>query len=220
MSKLILLLLVLSSFLSCSTSENSEDIIMGNILLPETDDTATANKDVLHVSDLLVSEDANNTVFSNGESVHISCTDYISKLEKCSDNEKSILLSKDIRSISDRILILVNEYRQSMGLNPLISNTIGVVVATDHCVSQIKEGKASHRMFPDRFCALVNVLGAYKISENTARGQSSAKEVVEDWIASDIHRANLLGDFDEIGIATLKSKATGQYYFTQMFMKF
>ena len=57
------------------------------------------------------------------------------------------------------------------------------------------------------------------MAENVASGQRSAKEVVEGWMNSEGHRANILqGNYTEIGIGVAKA-ANGALYYTQVFAK-
>jgi uncharacterized protein YkwD len=56
------------------------------------------------------------------------------------------------------------------------------------------------------------------VGENLAWGLRTADRVVELWVASESHRANILGDFDFIGVEALPD-ANGQYYFSTLFAK-
>jgi len=56
-------------------------------------------------------------------------------------------------------------------------------------------------------------------AENIAYGQRTAKEVVNAWMNSPGHRANILSrSYTETGVGAAK-KANGTLYWTQMFMK-
>ena len=55
--------------------------------------------------------------------------------------------------------------------------------------------------------------------ENIAHGQTGADEVMEDWMNSPGHKANIMSDiYNQIGVGAAKAD-NGTYYFTQLFIK-
>ena len=61
--------------------------------------------------------------------------------------------------------------------------------------------------------------GAYTSGENIAAGSSTAADVVEQWMNSPGHRANILNkDFTHIGVAYCKSSSGYGHYWVQMFV--
>jgi uncharacterized protein YkwD len=59
-----------------------------------------------------------------------------------------------------------------------------------------------------------------RVGENLAMGQTAARQVVEQWMASAGHRANILGSFDDAGIAIASGTPTGRsrgYTFVAMY---
>lgn len=55
--------------------------------------------------------------------------------------------------------------------------------------------------------------------ENIAYGQRTPQEVMNAWMNSAGHKANILSNiYDQIGVGVAK-KANGTYYWTQMFIK-
>ena len=59
-----------------------------------------------------------------------------------------------------------------------------------------------------------------RVGENLAMGQTAARQVVEQWMASPGHRANILGSFDDTGIAIASGSPTGRsrgYTFVAMY---
>jgi uncharacterized protein YkwD len=53
------------------------------------------------------------------------------------------------------------------------------------------------------------------VAEIIARGQTGVREVIQDWMTSDGHRANLLGDYRYVGAAGYVYR--GQYYWCMQF---
>lgn len=56
-----------------------------------------------------------------------------------------------------------------------------------------------------------------RIGENIADGQDSAAEVVEDWMHSPDHRANILGDYTHVGSG--RAKGHGKVWWVNHFGK-
>lgn len=123
----------------------------------------------------------------------------------------------DSESLAAEVLRLVNSERSSRGLTTLaIDDTLRLQAAKYAC-----------EMINDDFFAHVNpVTGStledrakefgYEysiIGENLAAGQTSAIQVVQDWMNSEGHRANILRpEFTEIGIAVRLGGDFGIYW--------
>ena len=58
----------------------------------------------------------------------------------------------------------------------------------------------------------------YGVGENIAYGQLTVEEVMKDWMNSEGHRQNILGDYQDIGIAVVANKR-GQLYWCVVFGK-
>lgn len=124
----------------------------------------------------------------------------------------------DTLSISEEILILVNQHRQSIGKTALIRNSAADELATEHSNYMISKGAISHDNFGDRFQKLRQEVNANAAGENVAAGYPTAAAVMQGWINSPGHKANIEGDFTHIGIASV-SDSQGRYYFTQLFYR-
>jgi uncharacterized protein YkwD len=123
-------------------------------------------------------------------------------------------------SITDDILKYTNEYRKSKGKPALVMDDAATKQAMQHA-SNMASGKTpfGHQGFAERVKALGS--GSVFISaaaENVAYGYLSAREVVDGWIKSSVHRKNMLGNFTQIGIGVEKAK-DGNLYFVQLFIK-
>lgn len=112
----------------------------------------------------------------------------------------------------------INQYRVSKGLNPLekinhISN-----VAEDHDAYMISVNTLTHALFAQREDNLKATLGAVSVGENIAYNYSTAQSVVDAWLASPSHKANIEGNYTHCGISVRENEA-GKKYFTNLFIR-
>lgn len=115
-----------------------------------------------------------------------------------------------------QVFSLVNSERAKYGLSPLTYDST-LQEAADIRAVEIKS-LFSHTRPNGQSCftALDEVGYSYrKAGENIAYGQRSAKEVMDAWMNSEGHRANILGDYDYIGIGVYESG--GVIYWSQFF---
>lgn len=121
----------------------------------------------------------------------------------------------DTSSFSARVIQLVNEERSKNGLAPLQSagdlNTFAYTRSTELPIL------FAHQR-PDGSNPLESIigLGYMAAGENIAYGLSTPESVMEAWMNSDGHRANILStDFQYIGVGCYLKN--GGYYWTQTF---
>lgn len=135
--------------------------------------------------------------------------------EEKGESDSEALLPDDQAA---QILELVNAYRTAYGASP---------VAYDAALSEAAaiRAKETETLFshtrPDgsRCFTVLSQLGiAYRSAgENIAMGQTTAKEVMTDWMNSDGHRQNILNtSFTKLGIGIHRG-ADGRLYWAQMF---
>ena len=141
----------------------------------------------------------------------------------CSQDEEIISPEEEVISsaelpIEQEILKLVNEHRQSIGKSKLNRNSVADNLAKEHTNYMIENGKISHDYFNNRFNELQQKVNAKGAGENVASGYSSAKSVMNGWLNSSGHKANIEGNFTHIGIAAIKN-SNGKYYYTQLFYR-
>lgn len=103
-----------------------------------------------------------------------------------------------------QVLTLVNKERASAGCSPLTSNAKLTEAADDYSDVMARSGVMSHTG-PDgsTMAGRVDAAGyAWStLGENIARGQSDAAAVMDAWMNSPGHRANILNcSFKEIGV--------------------
>ncbi|WP_432743246.1 CAP domain-containing protein [Streptomyces sp. JH002] len=104
---------------------------------------------------------------------------------------------------ADAVLRLVNEERAKAGCRPLVRDAALATLATDFSRDMAQRGYFSHtdpdgRTPWDRAQAagIANMGG-----ENIARGQQDAQAVMDSWMNSEGHRANILNcDFTTLGV--------------------
>jgi uncharacterized protein YkwD len=115
----------------------------------------------------------------------------------------------------------VNAYRSSQGLPPLRLDERISQQARIHS-QQMAEGKVpfSHDGFEQRVEVISTVIPYRSAAENVAYNQGYSDPVtvaVEGWINSPGHQKNMVGDFNLTGIG-MAQNASGEYYFTQIFI--
>ncbi|WP_353778702.1 CAP domain-containing protein [Winogradskyella sp. 3972H.M.0a.05] len=120
--------------------------------------------------------------------------------------------------IEIEILERINEHRISIGLNALQNHDVIKSVAFTHTDYMIEADNVSHDNFFQRKSSLEAHANATKVSENVAYAFSSAESVVNAWINSDGHRANIEGDYTDFDISAEKDEE-GDWYFTNIFIK-
>jgi len=118
----------------------------------------------------------------------------------------------------DQILQLINNHRRSIGKPALVHNQVIWQQANGHS-QNMASGKVpfSHDGFDARIAAIRAALGSGgSAAENVAMGYTSAAAVVNAWLGSAGHRANIEGNSTRTGISAVQS-ATGTWYYTQVF---
>jgi uncharacterized protein YkwD len=128
-----------------------------------------------------------------------------------------IKLSKN----EQRILDLTNEARAKEKLPPLKANATLLEVARAHAANMARQHKMEHVLDGKNPAQRVEKAGyEYRsVGENIASGTSGATvgAIFKGWMASKIHRDNILSDkYEEIGIG-LATDDKGETYFAQVF---
>lgn len=117
------------------------------------------------------------------------------------------------------VLKLVNEERAKAGL-PALTLHAGATRAAQQRAGEIEAAFSHTRPDGSNFTTALTAAGVtYRAAgENIAYGQKSAGQVMQDWMNSAGHRANIMnGNFTSIGIGHYKS-AAGVDYWTQLFI--
>lgn len=121
-------------------------------------------------------------------------------------------------SYARRVLDLVNAERAKYNLSALSWDVTLASAAQTRAVETISS--FSHTRPNGSSC--FTILDEYNISymgcgENIAWGQSSPEQVMDSWMNSPGHRANILNaDYTKLGVGCVQN--SGRYYWTQMFI--
>lgn len=129
-----------------------------------------------------------------------------------------LLAAPEAKTIEIEILELINAHRINMGLNALSNHNTIKAVAYTHTDYMVEVNNVSHDNFFQRKNSLVQNASATKVSENVAYAFSSAQSVVNAWLNSDGHRANIEGDFTDFDVSA-EMNSEGKWYFTNIFIK-
>ncbi|HEY9521608.1 MAG TPA: CAP domain-containing protein, partial [Thermopolyspora sp.] len=105
---------------------------------------------------------------------------------------------------ADSLYELVNDARAADGLPALARNPGVETVALNWANKMAAGGTLEHN--PDYASQLPS--GWSASAENVAQGQPNAAAMHADWMASAGHRANILGDYTDVGIAFVTVKGT------------
>lgn len=123
------------------------------------------------------------------------------------------------KNYAQQVLELVNEERAKEGKSPLALDQKlceAAAVRAEEIVSQFSHTR------PDGtacFTALKQIGISYRTAgENIAAGQSTPAAVMDSWMHSEGHRANIMSsDFGKLGVGFVQAPEGYQYYWVQMF---
>lgn len=125
-----------------------------------------------------------------------------------------------INTMSADIINGVNDYRKRKGLSPLRLLPVATTEAARHSSNMAtRKVSFSHAGFQQRAVAIANELhGTSSTGENIAFGKMTWQQVIDAWLKSPDHRANIEGNFTYTGVGVAKD-ARGVVYYTQIFVK-
>ena len=149
----------------------------------------------------------------------IAANQHISNPSLIYPNQKLTIPNIDsIKTVEREVIRLCNVERQKNGLPALTENWELSRVARDKSMDMAQKKYFSHTS--PTYGSPFDMMKAYGISyksagENIGQGQTSAQAVVQAWMNSSGHRANILSkSFTQIGVGYYQS---GNYW-TQMFI--
>lgn len=127
----------------------------------------------------------------------------------------------ELLEVEGQVVAQVNARRRSQGREPFAVDMWLTKAARAHSRAMAL-GKVSfgHGGFQGRFVEAKKVMSVRRFGENVAydylqQGDVVAK-VVRRWMESEVHRRNILGDFNVTGVGVWPA-ADGKLYFTQLF---
>lgn len=149
-----------------------------------------------------------------------SCSsDSDAELNSLSAEESTLVTQFDYNDFELRLMNDINEYRTSKNLPELLPIAHISYKSGEHNDFMIANNVVSHDNFEERSQNLMQVLGAYRVSENVAYNYNTPGAALNAWLASPGHKANIEGDFTHFGIAVSNDPETGRKYYTNMFIK-
>lgn len=117
-----------------------------------------------------------------------------------------------------RLIELVNAERQKADLPPFKANAKLMKAARSHSAHMARKKELAHELDGngpgERLEDVAYVHRGW--GENCAAGQRTPAEAIRCWMNSEGHRANIHGNFQEIGVGLAKSP-DGTVYWTQVF---
>ncbi|HEY0045293.1 MAG TPA: CAP domain-containing protein [Flavobacterium sp.] len=114
---------------------------------------------------------------------------------------------------------LINDYRVSLGLNPLETINHISYKSEEHNEYMISNNVVNHDYFQERSQNIINVLGAVKVNENVAYNFNTPQSALNAWLNSSGHKHTIEGDFTHFGISVTINPETGKKYYTNIFIK-
>ena len=126
----------------------------------------------------------------------------------------------DLQSMRQGVLDLVNAERAKAGKSPLSLNSALCDVAKLRAEEIVQSFSHTRPNGTSCFTAIQEAGISYgALGENIAAGQSTPASVMDSWMNSDGHRANILsGDFSSIGIGYVKAPSGYGHYWVQRFL--
>ena len=123
------------------------------------------------------------------------------------------LTDEELRAMEEEVIRQTNEYRVSLGLNELEEDEDLAYVARIRAKEIVTD--FSHTR-PDgtRYVDILNRMNYQSrlVGENLGKNQTKVSTVMEMWIESPSHEANLSGDFNKIGVAVFQSEGLFLHY--------
>jgi uncharacterized protein YkwD len=111
----------------------------------------------------------------------------------------------ELRPVEARVVEKTNEQRARYGLPPLVVDPKLLDSARNHAVWMTKNRAMVHT--------------SQAVAENIAMGQNSSKEVINAWMNSSGHRANILNpNYSRIGVAAYVTPE-GTIFWCQQFLR-
>lgn len=144
-----------------------------------------------------------------------SCSNELGEVQ----NPESEITEYTYNSNELETMKLINDYRISIGLNPLeIINHISFK-SEEHNKYMIENNIVNHANFVSRSENLIQVLNASRVGENVGYNYKSPQGVLDAWLRSPGHKKNIEGDFTNFGISIRENSITGAKYYTNIFAK-
>lgn len=136
-----------------------------------------------------------------------------------SGTDTAIVEAYDYNPAELRLMTLINDYRESVGLTRLEKINYISYKSSEHNTYMIENNVVNHDYFQQRSQDLINLLGAERVGENIAYNYGSPEGALHAWLTSPDHKANIEGDYTNFGVSIATDPDTGKTYYTNMFIK-
>lgn len=157
-----------------------------------------------------------------GLSEIIAANPQISNAAMIYPGQKLNIPNIDVKTTENKVIELVNVQRSKAGLQLIKANWQVARVARYKSQDMINKGYFSHTS--PTYGSPFDMMQSFGIKfssagENIAMGQRTPEEVMNGWMNSPGHRANILSpSYTELGVGLAKD-SQGRCYWTQMFIK-
>ena len=128
--------------------------------------------------------------------------------------------NQSLHEVAQQVLALVNEERRKVGVAPL---TLSAELQSAAAIRAEEITQKFSHTHPDgtNFQTILPNSRYYIAGENIAAGNSTAAKVVQQWMNSPGHRANILrSDYTELGVGYVyKENSQYKHYWVQIFRR-
>lgn len=138
---------------------------------------------------------------------------------KATEASTQKVVSYSYNSIELETMNVINKHRVSVGLNPLEKINHMSFKSEEHVNYMIANNVVNHNDFVARSENIIKTLGAKTVSENIAYNYNTPEAVLNAWLASPSHKANIEGNHTHFGIAIKENPVNGRKYYTNIFAK-
>ncbi|WP_217587641.1 CAP domain-containing protein [Lentibacillus saliphilus] len=214
---LLLLLIVLTG---CMDNNGAMDDNNLNISAATTEDSSSEHPPTDTSNDKITTENTRwNPVTDSDVRVPTTHGRADRELDAQERNRPETQPTEGMNEYTSAVISLTNQERQKAGLKPLVADELLSKVALQKSQNMQTEGYFSHTSptYGSPFEMMRQFGVTYKSAgENIAKGQPTPQEVVNAWMNSEGHRANILKpSFTHIGVGYVSNG----HYWTQMFIQ-
>ncbi len=126
--------------------------------------------------------------------------------------------AKNALEVEQELLGIVNDHRNSMGLNSLEFSDVAYEYANQHSEYMISKASISHDNFSSRASNISTQVNAEFVAENVAKDYLDASEAFQGWLGSPNHKKTIENEFTHTAVS-VKIAQDGTLYFTHIFYR-